>query len=91
MDKQKQIEILTEDIYMSGHGLDWEDSEDIAEQLYFLGYRKIPKDSVVLTKEEHIEVLDKIKMLDKIKTLEQLCKAITRIAKEFGIDTDIKE
>ena len=25
---------------MSGHGLDWKDSDDIAEQLYAEGYRK---------------------------------------------------
>lgn len=31
---------LSESIYMSGHGLDWKDSDDIAEQLYTEGYRK---------------------------------------------------
>jgi DNA-directed RNA polymerase subunit RPC12/RpoP len=31
---------LSESIYMSGHGLDWKDSDDIAEQLYHEGYRK---------------------------------------------------
>ena len=43
MDREKQIEEkheLSESIYMSGHGLDWEDSDDIAEQLYNAGHRK---------------------------------------------------
>lgn len=31
---------LSESIYMSGHGLDWKDCDDIAEQLYTEGYRK---------------------------------------------------
>lgn len=31
---------LSECIYMSGFGLDWKDSNDIAEQLYELGYCK---------------------------------------------------
>ncbi len=31
---------LSESIYMSGHGLDWQDSDNIAEQLYHEGYRK---------------------------------------------------
>ena len=40
---KEQIEekhALSESIYMSGHGLDWRDSDDIAEQLYTEGYRK---------------------------------------------------
>lgn len=40
---REQIEgkhALSESIYMSGHGLDWKDSDDIAEQLYNEGYRK---------------------------------------------------
>lgn len=40
---KEQIEekhALSESIYMSGHGLDWKDSDDIAEQLYNAGYRK---------------------------------------------------
>lgn len=43
MDREKQIEEkheLSESIYMSGYGLDWKDSNDIAEQLYNAGYRK---------------------------------------------------
>lgn len=43
MSKEKQIKEkheLSESIYMSGHGLDWQDSDDIAEQLYHEGYRK---------------------------------------------------
>lgn len=43
MSREKQIEEkheLSESIYMSGHGLDWKDSDDIAEQLYQEGYRK---------------------------------------------------
>lgn len=40
---KEQIEekhALSESVYMSGHGLDWKDSDDIAEQLYTEGYRK---------------------------------------------------
>lgn len=40
---EKQIDELNElsvSIYMSGHGLDREDSDDIAEQLYNEGYRR---------------------------------------------------
>lgn len=43
MSKEKQIDEkheLSESIYMSGHGLDRKDSDDIAEQLYHEGYRK---------------------------------------------------
>ena len=43
MNEEKQVEEkheLSESIYMSGHGLDWKDSDDIAEQLYHEGYRK---------------------------------------------------
>lgn len=43
MDREKQIEEkheLSESIYMSGYGLDWKDSDDIAEQLYNASYRK---------------------------------------------------
>lgn len=42
MDREKQVEEkheLSESIYMSGYGLDWKDSDDIAEQLYNAGYR----------------------------------------------------
>lgn len=41
--KEQQIDEkheLSESIYMSGHGLDRKDSDDIAEQLYYEGYRK---------------------------------------------------
>lgn len=43
MSREKQIEEmheLSESIYMSGHGLEWKDSDDIAEQLYNAGFRK---------------------------------------------------
>ena len=43
MSKDKHIDEkhnLSESIYMSGYGLDWKDSDDIAEQLYTEGYRK---------------------------------------------------
>lgn len=44
---------------------------------------KLPEGSVVLTEEEYKEILGKIKMLM------QLRKIITRIAKEFGVETAI--
>ena len=40
MKKQIEKHELSESIYMSGHGLDHKDSDDIAEQLYTEGYRK---------------------------------------------------
>lgn len=41
MEKQiDEMHELSESIYMSGYALDWEDSDDIAEQLYNEGYRK---------------------------------------------------
>ena len=49
MDREKQIEEkheLSESIYMSGYGLDWKDSDDIAEQLYNAGYRKQSENTV---------------------------------------------
>ena len=39
-DQIEEKHALSESIYMSGHGLDWKDSDDIAEQLYTEGYRK---------------------------------------------------
>lgn len=38
--KVDELHELSVSIYMSGHGLDREDSDDIAEQLYNEGYRK---------------------------------------------------
>jgi hypothetical protein len=39
---------LADSIYISGHGLDWEDSNDIAQQLYFYGYRLMTANYVTL-------------------------------------------
>lgn len=39
---------LADVIYISGHGLDWKDSEDIAQQLYFFGYRLMNKPYIEL-------------------------------------------
>ena len=47
MSREKPIDEkheLSESIYMSGHGLDRKDSDDIAEQLYHEGYRKQSND-----------------------------------------------
>ncbi len=40
MKEQIEKHELSDSIYMSGHGLDHKDSDDIAEQLYTEGYRK---------------------------------------------------
>ena len=40
MNKQIKEKDLPVAIYMSGHGLDWADSKDIANQLYEQGYQK---------------------------------------------------
>ena len=41
MEKQiEELHELSESIYMSGCALDWEERNDIAEQLYNAGYRK---------------------------------------------------
>lgn len=61
---QKQIEMLMEDIYMSGYGLDWEDSEGMATQLNFLDYRKVPKDSVILSKERYFRLCNQVQKED---------------------------
>jgi hypothetical protein len=65
MSKDKHIEEkhnLSESIYMSGHGLDWKDSDDIAEQLYTEGYRKQSEgewveidDGVLIRDGKHLE------------------------------------
>lgn len=61
MNKENKIEErheLSESIYMSGHGLDWQESDDIADQLYAEGYRKQEWISVEDKKpEKHTKVL----------------------------------
>ena len=51
MNKENKIEErheLSESIYMSGHGLDWQESDDIADQLYAEGYRKQSENTIEL-------------------------------------------
>lgn len=52
-DKEKQIEEMAKDIENTILGLGIHLCNKSAEKLYNLGYRKIDKDSVVLSKEEY--------------------------------------
>lgn len=47
-DDIKARKLLADTIYSSGHKLDWKDSEDIAQQLYFFGYRLMNKPHIEL-------------------------------------------
>lgn len=48
MKEQIEKHELSDSIYMSGHGLDRKDSDDIAEQLYTEGYRRQSENTVEL-------------------------------------------
>ena len=51
-DKEKQIEEMAKDYY--GYSIDLEDDcKFVAEEMYNKGYRKLPEDSVVLSREEY--------------------------------------
>ena len=54
MDKQKQIEEMASDMDYGCVKRDLypDDAKEIAKALYLLGYRKIPENAVVLTREE---------------------------------------
>ena len=91
MDKKKQIEEMTKIIEKTfSYAKKYYDDkyepfelevypDEISKALYNANCRIIPEGSVVLTKEEHIEILGKIKML------QQLRNAITTLANDFGI------
>ena len=63
MDKKKQIEEMAKDVELAGKCTSFKNgkidltlfktSEEIAETLYYLNYRKIPENAVVLTREEY--------------------------------------
>ena len=53
MDKQKQIEEMADIIFNSRYKNDYISPLKGANELYNAGYRKIPEDSVVLTREEY--------------------------------------
>lgn len=59
-DKEKQIEEMASDMDYGCTKRDLypSDAKEIAKALYLLGYQKIPKDSVVLSKEEWREYVD---------------------------------
>ena len=56
-DKEKQIEEMAKDI-LSAYGVNKLYSNQVAEYLYNAGYRKLPKDSVVLSREEYKLLFD---------------------------------
>lgn len=62
----------------------------LATDLYDLGYRKIPKDSVVLTREEYdiLIAVENEKINQAHKETAKKCRDF--IAKQFGIDMDEK-
>ena len=82
MDKEKQIKQLTKKLdYCGTHDCIGESCANCrAIWLVENGYHKIDKDSVVLSKEAYIEILGKIKMFKRLR------RAITRMAKEFGVE-----
>ena len=52
MDKQKQIEEIADALYNSQYEYDLSNPFEVAKVVIGLGYRKIPKNAVVLTREE---------------------------------------
>lgn len=83
-DKEKQINEMAKDIRS------WDDCYDengdinldytLQEHLYVLGYRKLPKDSVVLSREELQEIIVKAKVKEREK-ISELKKEIKELYK----------
>lgn len=76
MTKQEQIEEMTKDLENTILGLGIHLCRKSAEKLYDLGYRKIPENAVVLTKEEYID-------LSRNYVKEQIEQARKETAKEI--------
>jgi TusA-related sulfurtransferase len=82
--------IIAYDGNPAGQHLYGEHRQEIAEALYNAGYRKLSKDSVVLSKEEH-EILvktaiDKISsgfMVEAVSTEEQVKQAVKEFAEKL--------
>ena len=101
MNKEQQIEEIAKDInntwFVKSNGdicgtnvkLKKNDIKMIAHQLVLEGYRKIPKDSVVLSKEEqeqmNNELRDKIYQACKLENQKTAEKIINYFIKEFPI------
>lgn len=84
MDKQKQIEEMAKAIEIAGKTTSFNNgkidltlfktSEEIAETLYYLNYRKIPGNAVVLTREEQEEFTELYRSaLQRAEKWEKLC------------------
>ena len=89
MNKQQQIEEMAKFMHYKTYGKDcenvkcelcWCPSENDAEALYNAGYRKLPEDSVVLSKEEY-EIL---KIKEKEKHWLETCMSVWKNAKIDG-------
>ena len=78
MTKQEQIEEMAKDIVRIA-GLDVYGK---AEELVNLGYRKLPEDSVVLSREEYKRLLDNITEQEKeIDALKEKCELLKEYEK----------
>ena len=51
MNKEKQIEEMTQDLF-SAYAINKLYTKDVAEYLYNAGYRKVPEGAIVLTRTE---------------------------------------
>lgn len=79
MTKQEQIEEMAKDIVRIA-GLDVYGK---AEELVNLGYRKLPEDSVVLSREEYKRLLDNAIRVDMEYLDHELAKTRKKTAKEI--------
>ena len=92
-DKQKQIEEMAS--FLIGKAVTGADStkvlrlgyltvREISETLYNAGYRKIPEGAVVLTREEHIQMLKDLANSNEIAYLSGYGKGSTETAEKFA-------
>lgn len=88
MDKQQQIEEMAKFMHYKAHGKDkdcdnekcemcWCSCKNDAESLYNAGYRKIPEDSVVLSRKEQEKILTATE-----KRIKELKRQILQARKE---------
>ena len=85
MNKQEQIEEISK-IVDEMYNVYTTTAEDIAEGIYNAGYRKIPENAVVLTKEEYIDlsrnyVTEQIEQVRK-KTAKEILQKVVNICRK---------
>lgn len=78
MNKQEQIEAMASDMDYGCTKRDLypDDAKEIAKALYLLGYRKLQEDSVVLSREEYID-------LSRTYVKEQKAQAVKEFLREL--------